>query len=148
MTIKNFKLDRRDPINKNLLDKIKSRLKDCRTADEAILSCMMTSFCVNLCLYSDDPYIGYTLVLQRKPVVIYGTSTLSLLSVYPKWIVCYQLKNNEKGTTYCQIAQRVEFDFLKKTVDDIVFQKLNLREADKINPFYDTIERALPSAII
>ncbi len=88
---------------------------------------MMTSFCVNLCLYSNNPNIGYTLILQKKPIAIYGTSTLALLSKFPKWIICYDLKTNDRGVTYCQIAHEVDYDFMKRTVDDQVFDKLNLR---------------------
>lgn len=84
--------------------------------DDVILSCMITSFCVNLCLYSNNPRVGYTLVLQKKPVIIYGTSTLAQQGLTPKWIVGYDLKTNDKGTTYCTIAHEVNFDFLKKTV--------------------------------
>lgn len=65
---------------------------------------MVTSFSVNLALYSNNPKVGYTLVLQRKPISIYGTSTLSQQGLCPKWIVCYDLKTNDKGVTYCTIA--------------------------------------------
>jgi ribosome-interacting GTPase 1 len=51
-TIRNFKVDLKDKSTKPLVDIIKARLAECKTADDAVLSCMMTSFCVNLCLYS------------------------------------------------------------------------------------------------
>ncbi len=62
--------------------------------------------------------------------------------------MCYDLKTNDKGITYCQIAHEVHFDFLKLTVEDYVFNRLNLREAEKMNPFYEKIEKDLPTAII
>lgn len=88
---------------------------------------MITSFCVNLCIYSENPRVGYTLVLQKKPVIIYGTSTLAQQGLNPKWILCYDLKTNDKGSTYCTIAHEVNFDFLKNTVENYVFNRLNLR---------------------
>lgn len=114
--IKNFKLDIKDPSITYLIDTIKLKLTYCKSVDDVIVSCMITSFCVNLCLYSSNPRVGYTLVLQKKPVIIYGTSTLAQQGLTPKWIVCYDLKTNDKGTTYCTIANEVNFDFLKKTV--------------------------------
>ena len=88
---------------------------------------MVTSFCVNLCLYSNNSRVGYTLVLQKKPVSIYGTSTLAQQGLTPKWIVCYDLKTNEKGSTFCTIAHEVDLAFLKLTVDNLVFERLKLR---------------------
>lgn len=88
---------------------------------------MVTSFCVNLSLYSGDPNIGYTLVLQKKPIMIYGTSTLSLQGLFPKWILCYDLKTNQKGVTFCSIAHEVDYKFLQKVVENDVFLKLNLK---------------------
>ena len=114
--MKNFRIDGKDPSIKYLADTIKLKLKYCKCADDAILSCMITSFCVNLCLYSDNPRVGYTLVLQKKTISIYGTSTLAQQGLYPKWIVCYDLKTNDKNVTYCTIAHEVDFDFLKRTV--------------------------------
>jgi len=71
--------------------------------------------------------------------MIHGTSTLSLLGIFPKWIVCYDLRTNEKGVTSCTIAHEVDFIFLKNTVQTYVFNKLQLGSAQKMNPFYDTI---------
>lgn len=85
------------------------------------------SFCVNLSIYSDDPNIGYTLILQKKPIKIYGTSTLSLQGISPKYIVCYDLKANNKGITYCSIAHEIDYKFFKNIVSDTVFDKLNLK---------------------
>ena len=131
-----------------MIDTIKVKLKYCKNLDEAILACMVTSFSVNLALYSNNPKVGYTLVLQRKPISIYGSSTLSQQGLTPKWIVCYDLKTNDKGITYCTIAHEVSFDFLKLTVENYVYKRLNLKEAEKMNPFYEQMERPLPSAVL
>jgi hypothetical protein len=80
--------------------------------------------------------------------MIHGTSTLSLLSIFPKWIVCYDLRTSDKGVTSCAIAHEVDFHFLKNTVQDYVFDKLQLGSAQKMNPFYETIERILPTLIV
>ena len=119
--IKNFKLDTKDPSITYLADTIKLKLKYCKDVDDVILSCMVTSFSVNLCLYSNNPRVGYTLVLQKKTVNIYGTSTLAQQGLFPKWMVCYDLKTNDKNVTYCTIAHEVNFDFLKRTVENYVF---------------------------
>jgi hypothetical protein len=78
-----------------------------KNLDELVMSCMITSFCINLCLYSGDPNIGYTLITQKKPINLYGTSILSLLSKYPKWIICFDLISNDKGYNFCTIAQEI-----------------------------------------
>ena len=38
--------------------------------------------------------MGYTIVSQRRPIQIYGTSTLSLQGINPKWIICYDLNTS------------------------------------------------------
>ena len=114
--IKNFTLDIKDPSIIYLIDTIKLKLRYCKSVDDAILSCMITSFSVNLCLYSSNPRVGYTLILQKKTVSIYGTSTLAQQGIFPKWIVCYDLKTNDKNVTYCTIAHEVDFNFMKRTV--------------------------------
>ena len=45
------------------------------------MACLITSFVPNLCLYSEDPQIGYTLINQQRPIAVYGTSTLSLVGL-------------------------------------------------------------------
>ena len=52
---------------------------------------MITSFGPNLCKYSGNSNIGYTIVNQRRPIQIYGTSNMSLLGIDADWIICYDL---------------------------------------------------------
>ena len=74
--------------------KCKSKLNTYRSNQDRILSCLTTSFCTNLCLYSGNPFIGYTYMNQKRTVVIYGTSSLTLQGICPKWILCYDLYEN------------------------------------------------------
>ena len=88
------------------------KIKKCVTFRDMVLSCLITSFSANLCKFSGNPHIGYTLVSQRKPVRIYGTSNLSLLGIDADWIISYDLYTNEIGRLYCKVAHRVSFDFI------------------------------------
>ena len=64
------------------------------------------------------------MVSQRKPLVIYGTSNLSLLGRDPEWIVGYDLYTNEAGRLYCKVAQEVTYPFMKNHMNKDVFKKL------------------------
>lgn len=63
------------------LDEIKEKLRHCKTFNDILMACLITSFIPNLCIYSEDPQIGYTLINQERPIAIYGTSTLSLVGI-------------------------------------------------------------------
>ncbi len=107
-----------------------------------MLSCLITSFVPNLCVYSQDPRIGYTLISQKRPIAIYGTSTLSLVGLNqnsPKWILSYDFYTSEKGKFYCKIAQGIDFKFLKNNINTYVWNKFNLAKAEHINPFYTKV---------
>ena len=58
-----------------------SKIKKCSNFREIVMSCLITSFSSNLCKYSGNPHLGYTIVNQKRPVQIYGTSNLSLLGI-------------------------------------------------------------------
>lgn len=100
------------------------------------MACLMSSFVTNICLFSGNQQIGYTLMSQSMPVSLYGTTILSLQGNSPKWIVCYDLYTNQNNQTFCKVAQSIEFDFVKKTVRKEVFELFNLEAAEKANPFY------------
>ena len=65
------------------LDKVKSKLRYCNSSRQIILSCLITSFSPNICKFSGNSHIGYTMVSQRKPLKIYGMSNLDLLGKNP-----------------------------------------------------------------
>jgi hypothetical protein len=67
------------------------------------MSCLLSSFCQNLCLYSGNSIIGYTLINQKLPIQIYGSSFLALQGINPKWIVCYDIIKT--SNTFCKLAQ-------------------------------------------
>lgn len=85
-----------------------------------MLSCLITSFSSNLCRYSENPHLGYTIVNQRRPVLIYGTSNLSLLGIDADWIIAYDFYTNDLGRLYCKVANKVSFEFIKAHTDDYI----------------------------
>lgn len=52
------------------------KLRECKNFREVVLSCLITSFSANICKFSKNSHLGYTMVSQRKPLRIYGTSNL------------------------------------------------------------------------
>lgn len=96
----------------------------------------MSSFATNLALYSNNEQIGYTIISLETPMQIYGTSTLSLQGISPKWILYYDLYENEKGQMYCKLANAVDFKFLCSNANPYIISKFKIREAEKFNPFY------------
>ena len=113
-----------------------------------ILSCLVTSFSPNLCKYSGNPHIGYTLVNQRRPVQIYGTSNLSLLGIETDWIICYDLYTNELGRLYCKVAHKVTYDFIKTHTDKYIQELFKIESIQKKNPFYEKIPYSLPTNVL
>ena len=113
-----------------------------------VLSCLITSFSPNLCKFSGNPRIGYTLVNQRKPVQIYGTSNLSLLGIETDWIICYDLYTNQLGRLFCKVAHKVSYDFIKNHTDPYIQERFHVDEIQKKNPFYEQIKYDLPTNIL
>jgi hypothetical protein len=113
-----------------------------------VLSCLVTSFSPNLCKYSGNPHIGYTLVNQQRPVQIYGTSNLSLLGIQADWIICYDLYTNELGRLYCKAAHRVAFEFIKDHIDPFIQERFQVQCIQDSNPFYRQLRYSLPTAVI
>ena len=82
---------------------------------------MISSFAANLCLYSQNPHVGYTLLSQEKTIQIYGTSTLSLQGITPKWLICYDLFTNQHEQTYCKVAHGVDYEFMRSHINSHIF---------------------------
>lgn len=93
------------------------KLRKCKGYKDVILSCLITSFCANLCKFSGNHQVGYTIVNQRRPVVIYGTSNLNLLESNSDWIVCYDLYTNNLGRLYCKFTHKVSYNFMADHID-------------------------------
>ncbi len=104
----------------------KLKITTAKNYDEILISCLTTSFCANLCLYSGNPWMGYTLISQKRQIQIYGTSCLSLEGVTPKWILAYDLYTNQQGKLYCKVAHGITYEKLKETVDPYVFRLFKL----------------------
>jgi hypothetical protein len=91
--IEDYNLNERD--YEEEFDNVKCKLRECKSFREVILSCLITSFSANLCKFSGSLDVGYTVVSQRRPIQIYGTSNLSLLGIKSDWIMCYDLYTSE-----------------------------------------------------
>lgn len=78
---------------------------------------------------------------------IYGSSILSLQGIAPKWILFYDLYENEKGKMFCKIANAVDYQFLKKNTNEYILDKFKVREAEKNNPFYNKITKEVSSLL-
>jgi hypothetical protein len=107
-----------------------------------LLLSLVSSFVPNLCRYSGNPEIGYTLISQRKAIQIYGSSSLSLLGLTensPSWILAYDLYTSEKGRFYCKIAQEIDIDFLENVIGNYAWEKYDMKKLKHINPYYDKI---------
>ncbi len=113
-----------------------------------VLSCLITSFSPNLCKYSGNPNIGYTLVNQRRPVQIHSTSNLSLLGIEADWIICYDLYANDVGRLFCKAAHRVSFDFIKNHTNNFIQRRFNIEKIEEKNPFYLQLNYSLPTSIL
>ncbi len=71
-----------------------------------------------------------------KIVSIYGTSCLSLLGICPKWILVYDFYENKDGKMFCKVANEIDYDFLRNTVEDVVMDKYQIDKLRNSNPFY------------
>lgn len=127
-------------------DELRDRLQKYSSDEDLILSCLVTSFCQNLCLFSGDAQIGYTLVAAKQPVQIYGSSFLALQGLTPRWILCYDIIKT--SNTYCRIAQEVDFDMLKCCVSREMFRKYGLANCENFNPFYVSMEKPVPTVVL
>lgn len=138
-------------MNAELLKDVKThckmKLKNCKTEKNVILSCLITSFAANLCLFSENENIGYTIISQKIPAKIYGTSILSIQGISPKWVVCYDLYKNDKNQTFFKVAQSVNFDFLMGNAQPYIIKKYDISSANKINPYYRSLRRELPTLV-
>jgi hypothetical protein len=128
---------------KDDLMKCRSKLEKYDKEEDRILSCLTTSFAANLCLFSGHPQIGYTYMSMEKLVTIYGTSCLSLLGICPKWILAYDFYENKDGKLYCKVANEIDYDFMRNTVEDYVYQKYEINKLNNCNPFYKSVSYEL-----
>ena len=101
-------------------------MSSCKSYNEIVLSCLITSFATNLCLYSNNDKIGYTLISLDRTIQLYGSTTLSLQGIHPKWVLSYDFYENDKGTTYCKMAHSVEYDFMLKHVNPYIVKEFQI----------------------
>ncbi len=124
------------------------KIKKCKNYREIVLSCLISSFSPNLCKYSGNPELGFTLVNQRRPVQVFRTSNLSLLGIEADWIICYDLYTNSAGRLNCRVAHKVSFDFIKNHCNSFIQERFQIQKIQDKNPFYQKIYYSLPTSII
>lgn len=144
--IHSFKID--NDYFKEEIVRASEKIRKCKSFREVILSCLITSFASNLCKFTGNPHIGYTIVNQRRPVQIYGTSNLSLLGIEADWIISYDLYTNELGRLYCKVAHKVSFEFVAAHTDKFIQDKFNIQKIQEKNPFYEQVSYSLPTTVI
>lgn len=101
--------------------------------DSRITKCILSAFFQNICLYSGNPKLGYTLLNRNLNIKIYGTSVLNLQGIFPKWILCHDICRADYN--YCKIASEVSLESLKECVPKKFLEKYNLLKFDK-EPIY------------
>lgn len=72
---------------------------------QEILKCFLTAYHTELCVYNGSSWVGYTLLKNMQILRIYGTSSLSILNHFPKYIICTDLYSSLFD--FCRIAQEV-----------------------------------------
>jgi len=74
--------------------------------DDAILKCFLAAFYPNVCLYTNVPMIGYSLLRDNLTLRIHGGSSLALAQDYPKYVFCIDINkttfNNSKLVSVIQ----------------------------------------------
>lgn len=89
--------DTKELIHKNM------RQNKIESLDVRIHKCLLSAFFQNLCLYSGTPKLGYTLISRNLNLRIYGTSSLNLQGLNPKWIICSEICQN--NFNYCKVTK-------------------------------------------
>ncbi|CAD8146502.1 unnamed protein product [Paramecium octaurelia] len=100
------------------------------TRDECVMTCFLTAFYPDLCVYNGNPYIGYTFLKSKRNVRIYGSSTLSLLNHFPKYIICSDLYSSDYFD-FCRVAQEVKIEKLKEILKPSQIEEIENFVPDK-----------------
>ena len=110
---------------------------DGKSMKENIIKCFLSSFFQNICLYSDSPEIGYTLIREMQNIKLYSTSALVLTETYPKWIITYEITQTNNNS-YTKVANKVDISWIKEIVPENYLQFYNITNFDT-NPIYKFI---------
>ncbi|CAK69027.1 unnamed protein product (macronuclear) [Paramecium tetraurelia] len=100
------------------------------TREECVMTCFLTAFYPDLCVYNGNPYIGYTFLKSKRNVRIYGSSTLSLLNHFPKYIICSDLYSSNYFD-FCRVAQEVKLEKLKEILKPSQIEEIENFVPDK-----------------
>lgn len=108
---------------------------------ENILRCFLSAFYPDICTYNGNPQIGYYQLQKQMVLQVYGSSTLQILNIYPKWIIGCDLYLSERGYQYCRVAQEISFDLIIKHVPSQYLNQYKIHELEHIDgPIYKIIE--------
>ena len=74
--------------------------------DDEILKCFLAAFYPNVCLYTNVPMVGYSLLRDNLTLRVHGGSSLALAQDYPQYIFCIDINkttfNNSKLVSVIQ----------------------------------------------
>ena len=131
----------------NLKEKIKAKenLTDTGKIHE-ILKCFLSSYFQNICVYSNNEDIGYTLIREMINVNLDKSTSLVLNQNFTKWIFCLEITKSEK--TKSKIASYCDIDWIKEVVPSSFLEYYNIINYD-INPVYKELKcMRIPTVLI
>lgn len=115
-----------------------------------VKKCILGAYFQNICIFSGEPKLGYTLLNHNINLKIYGSSCLTLQGIYPKWIICAEIFKSQNNCNFARLAMGVDIDMFKNVIPKKFLDQYNLYDIDKKDePIYKKIERKnLPSTIL
>jgi HrpA-like RNA helicase len=106
----------------------------CNQKTENIIKSFLVGFFTNLCYYSGNPNLGYTLLRDSRNIKIYGSSSLALQGkLNYKWLICTDIQKKDNMTT--KIANAVDINWIQECIDIEYRRRFKLAELEK-TPVY------------
>lgn len=62
--------------------------------------------------------------------------------------MAYDFYENKDGKLFCKVANEIDYEFLKNTVEDYVLDKYKIESLRTLNPFYKQIKFELETLIL
>ena len=87
-------------------------LEEASLLEDSIIKCFLSAFYQNICLYTNIPRVGYTLLRDNLTIKPYGSSSISLQQEYPKYIFCLDV--NKTTYNHCKIASLIKQEWLEE----------------------------------
>ena len=105
-----------------------------------ILKCFLSSCFQNLCVYSTNEEIGYTLIREYLPLKIHDQTSFKLHQNFPKWIFCINISNSDNlnSGSLARIASKCEISWIEETVPKKFLDYYNIKNYDTV-PVYNSV---------